>query len=122
MAIAPLLEDKGPLSGFNYLLAQDSSYTRSPLPEVKRLDQYIRQLAGRSDSDQPHLAILDDFVGEVLPDVNVLSTLSSTDDVVSYSMHAVLSSYTRVGLVWAKPMFSKRLRRYKTSVASVEAA
>jgi hypothetical protein len=31
----------------------------------------------------PHIAILDDFVGEVLPDVNVLGSLSSTDDVVS---------------------------------------
>jgi hypothetical protein len=33
--------------------------------------------------DEPHLAHLDDFVGEVLPDVNVLGSLTSTDDVVT---------------------------------------
>ena len=32
--------------------------------------------------DQPHFNILDDFVGEVLPDVNVLGSLTAADDVV----------------------------------------
>ncbi len=33
--------------------------------------------------DQPHRALLDDFVGEVLLDVDVLGDFTSTDDVVT---------------------------------------
>ena len=32
---------------------------------------------------QPQLTVLDDFVGEVLPDVDVLGTFPSADDVVT---------------------------------------
>ena len=35
------------------------------------------------DPNKPHFTILDDLVSEVLPDVNVLDALPSTDDVVS---------------------------------------
>ncbi len=51
--------------------------------QAQRLVQDVRQLVGRGDSDQFHGAILDHFVGEVLPNVNVLGTLPSTDDVAS---------------------------------------
>jgi hypothetical protein len=77
------VEDKGPLSGSNYLLAQDSRDTRLPLREVQRLGQDVRQLLGGSDSDQLHMTILVHLVSEVLPDINVLRTLSDTNDVVS---------------------------------------
>ncbi len=60
-------------------------------------------------------------MSKVLPDVNVLRALSTTNDVVPNSMHAVLSSYTGVGKAWAKPMLSRRLRRYRTFVAAVDA-
>jgi hypothetical protein len=53
--IAPPLEDKGPSSGSNYLLAQDSRDTRLPLREVQRLGQDVRQLLGGSDADQLHM-------------------------------------------------------------------
>ena len=79
---SPPLEDKGPLSS-NERLVQDSSYTRLPLREVERLGQDIRQLVDRVDANQLHLASLDHFVGEVLPNVDVLGALTSTDDVVS---------------------------------------
>jgi hypothetical protein len=76
------LEDEGPLSS-NYRLVQDPSDTRLPLRKVERLGQDVRRLVGRSDADQLHLAILDHFVNEMLPNVDVLSALTSTDDVVS---------------------------------------
>ena len=37
----------------------------------------------RSGPDEPHLTVLDDLVGEVLPDVNVLGTFTAADDVVT---------------------------------------
>jgi hypothetical protein len=80
---SPPLEDKGPLRS-NDCLVQDSSDTRLPLREVERLGQDVRQLVGRIDAaaDQLHLAILDHFAGEVLPNVDMLGALTSTDDVV----------------------------------------
>ena len=80
---SPPLEDKGPLSS-NERLVQDSSYTRLPLREVERLGKDVRQLVGRIDAEQLHLAILDHIAGEVLqvPNVDVLGALTSTDDVV----------------------------------------
>ncbi len=73
LEIAPPLEDEGPLSDDNYLPAHDSSGTCLPLREVERLGQYVRQLVSRSDLDLRHLPILNDLVGEVLPNVDVLS-------------------------------------------------
>jgi hypothetical protein len=74
---------KGPLSS-NYRLVQDFSDKRLPLREVERLGQDVRYCqVGRNDADQLHLAILDHFVGEMLPNVDVLGALTSTDDVVA---------------------------------------
>ncbi len=83
LATALLLEDKGPLSGSNYLLAQDSRDARLPLRGVQRLGQDVRQLLGGSDADQLHMAILDHLMSEALPDVDVLRALSTTNDGVS---------------------------------------
>ena len=35
------------------------------------------------DSNQAQVAVLDSFMGEVLPDIEVLCTLSASDDVVT---------------------------------------
>ncbi len=40
-------------------------------------------MPGGSDADQLHMTILDHLMSEVLPDVDVLCTLSTTSDVVS---------------------------------------
>ena len=50
---------------------------------MERLGQDVRQLGCGSDVDKPHLAVLYHFMREVLPDVDVLGTLSASDDVVA---------------------------------------
>ncbi len=67
------------------------------------------------------MTVLDHLMSEVLPDVNVLRTLSTTNDVVSPldARGVVLVHRSRGSL--AKPMLSRRLHRYKTSVAAVDA-
>ena len=48
---------------------------------VKPLGKDIGQLVLRRHLDEPHLAILDDLVGEVLPDVDVLGSLTAADEI-----------------------------------------
>jgi hypothetical protein len=84
-----------------YRLAEDTQHTCLPLRIVEALGEDIRQLGRRSDLNEPHLAILDYLVGEVLPDVNVLGSLTSANEVdtpldVGYQ---VLSSNTEVGFL-----------------------
>ena len=81
MAIAPPLEDEGPLCD-SYPLVQDTRDARLPLREVQRLGQDVRQLGGCRNADELHLAILDHLMREVLPDVDVLGALTPADDVV----------------------------------------
>ena len=50
---------------------------------MQTLGKNIGQLERSRHQDQLHLSILDDFVGEVLPDVNVLGSLTAANDVVS---------------------------------------
>ncbi len=50
---------------------------------MEALGEDIRELGRRGDADEQHLAILNNFAGEVLPDVDVLSSLPSADDVVT---------------------------------------
>ena len=50
---------------------------------MKPLGEDIGLLVLRRHLDEPHLAILDDLVGEVLPDVDVLGSLTAADDVVA---------------------------------------
>jgi hypothetical protein len=46
------------------------------------LGQDVRQLGLGSDADKQHLAVLDQFMREVLPNVDVLGALPAPDDVV----------------------------------------
>ena len=78
---APPLEDEGPLSGC-HLLTQDTRDARQELREVQRLGQDIRQLRRSRDADKLHVAILDDLMSKVFPDVNVLGALAAADDIV----------------------------------------
>ena len=50
---------------------------------MESLGQDVRHLSRGRDLDEPHLTILDDLVGEVLPDVDVLGTFPAADDVVT---------------------------------------
>ena len=50
---------------------------------MKPLGKYIGQLVLRRHLDEPHLAVLNDLVGEVLPNVDMLGSLTAADDVVA---------------------------------------
>ena len=50
---------------------------------MKSLGKDIGQLVLRRHLDEPHLAVLNDLVGEVLPNVDVLGSLTAADDVVA---------------------------------------
>ena len=50
---------------------------------MKSLGKDIGQLVLCRHLDGPHLAVLDHLVGEVLPDVDVLGSLTTADDVVA---------------------------------------
>ena len=78
---APPLEDEGPLSAC-HLLTQDTRDARQELREVQRPGQDIRQLRRSRDADKRHVAILDNLMGKVFPDVNVLGALPAADDIV----------------------------------------
>ncbi len=78
---APPLEDEGPSSGC-HLLTQDACDARQVLLEVQRLGQDVRQLRHSRDADKLHVAILDDLMGEVFPDVNVLGALPAAADAI----------------------------------------
>ncbi len=70
------------------------------------------------------MSILNYFVGEVLPDVNVLGLFPTPDDVAApFDARGVVvvdRCRRQVGACWAKSILSRRLRKYKTSVAAVE--
>ena len=89
---------------------------------MESLGQDVRHLSRGRDLDEPHLTILDDLVGEVLPDVNVLGTFPAADDVVTpLDARRVVFVETGVGDAWTNPLRSRSLRRYRTSLAAVEA-
>ena len=50
---------------------------------VKALGEGVRELERSGDAYEPHIAVLDDLVREVLPDVNMLGPLTSSNDVVA---------------------------------------
>jgi hypothetical protein len=50
---------------------------------VQALGEDIRELGYRGDADKQHLAILNDLVGKVLPDVDLLGSLPFTNEVVT---------------------------------------
>ena len=53
------------------------------LARLKALGKYVGELIGGSNPDQTEVTILNRFVREVLANVDMLSTLSSTDDMVA---------------------------------------
>ncbi len=63
--------------------AEDAFDACLPLLVVQALGEDIRELGRCGDADDQHLAILNDLVGEALPDVDVLGSLPSADDVVT---------------------------------------
>ena len=75
--------------------------------------------------DQQHLSILDDLVGEVLPDVNVLGALTAADDVGAPfdTRRVVLVDRGRLLLPETESVhnFSTSALRYKTSQPAADA-
>ena len=71
------------------------------------------------------MAIVHNLMSKMLADVDVLGALPAADDIVPpFDTRCVvgqLSSYIGVGCVCVKPMRSRRLRRYSTSVVAVDA-
>jgi hypothetical protein len=59
---------------------------------MKSLGEDICKLLRGIDSNQAQVSILDSFMGEVLPDVYVLGTLSASDNVVAPLNISFLSS------------------------------
>ncbi len=59
---------------------------------MKFLGEDICKLLRGVDSNQTQVSMLDSFMGEVLPDVDVLGTLSTSDNVLLHSIQALLSS------------------------------
>ncbi len=57
------------------------------------------------------VSILDRFMGEVLPDVDVLGTLSAFDNVVAPLNTSVIVLVDWGPGLWAKPMLRRRYRR-----------
>jgi hypothetical protein len=67
---------------------------------VQALREGIRELGRRGDLHAPHLAVPDDLVREVLPDVDMLGSLRSANDVVSpLDARRVLLKHLRGDLV-----------------------
>ena len=107
---APPLEDESPLSGC-HLLTQDARDARQELRELQRLGQDIRQLRRSRDADKLHVAILDDLMGKVFPEVNVLGALSAAD-VIVLPFDTCSGVFVHRGrLCLREPMRSRRLRR-----------
>ncbi len=64
-------------------LAEDAFDACLPLRVVQALGEDIRELGRSGDADEQHLTILNDLVGKVLPDVDVLGSLPPAVDVVT---------------------------------------
>ena len=72
--------------------SQNSCHARG----LQALGKNVGQLLRCVHADQAEVAILDRLMRKMLADVDMLRTLSSTDDVVLHSMQALLSLYTGV--------------------------
>ena len=76
----------------------------------KPLGKDIGQPVLRRHLDEPHLAVLDHLVGEVLPDVDVLGSLTAADDVVApfNTRRVVLVDRSRTSVGFFCPKLSRR--------------
>ena len=89
-------------------------WTHTCLRVLQALGEDIRELGRRGDADEQHLAILNDLVGEVLPNVDVIGSLSAADVTSLDTRRLVLVD--RRGYAWANPIRSRSLPRYMTSL------
>ena len=82
---------------------------------MKSLGKDIGQLVLRRHLDEPHLAVLNDLVGEVLPNVDMLGSLTAADDVVApfNARRVVLYPYRNFPLKSENfPQMSKTFRKH----------
>ena len=52
-------------------------------PRLETLGEYVGELVSSVDTHKTKVTMLDCFVGEVLPDIDVLCALPSSDDIVA---------------------------------------
>ena len=82
--------------------------------DARALRKDISQLVLRLHLDQPHFSILDDLMGEMPTDVNVLGPLTAANDVVTpFNTRRVV--LIGVGFFCPKPSRRRSALRYKTS-------
>ncbi len=74
----------------------------SPLLGMTSLGEDVCELLRGVDSNQAQVSLLDRFMGEVLPNVNVLGTLSASDDVVTPLNASVVVLIDRGPGFWSK--------------------
>ena len=70
---------------------------------VETLGEDVRQLLRGVDPDQAEMTILDRLVGEVLPDVNVLRTLTASNNVVAPFDARIVVFVDWRPFLWCKP-------------------
>ncbi len=86
------------------------------------LGQDVRHQQRSRNLDKPHRTIFDDLVGEALPDVDVLGSFASADDVVSlFVARGIVLVYRGGGFFCLNPRRSRRARRYRTSQPAADA-
>mmetsp|Transcript_41811 Transcript_41811/g.87394 ORF Transcript_41811/g.87394 Transcript_41811/m.87394 type:complete len:89 (+) Transcript_41811:129-395(+) len=69
---------------------------------MKSLGEDICELLRGVDSNQAQVSVLDCFMGEVLPDVDVLGTFSASDNVVAPLNTSVVVLVDRCPGFWRK--------------------
>ena len=69
---------------------------------MKSLGEDVCELLRSVDSNQAQVSVLDCFMGEVLPNVNVLGALSASDDVVTQLNASVIVLIDRGPRFWRK--------------------
>jgi hypothetical protein len=106
----------------NFPTSHDES-TWCRLPKAGHEAPLVCELLGAADPNQMQVSILNSFVGEALPDVNVLGAFSNPhDDVAPLNASIVVLVDRSPGFqVGAKPMLCKRYRREITSASALDA-
>jgi hypothetical protein len=75
-------EDRRPLRTFP-LPAKNRLNSGCPRLGIKSLDEDVFELLRGADQNQTQMSILNRFMGEVLPDVNMLGAFSTSNNVVA---------------------------------------
>ncbi len=79
----PPRESRRPLRVLRPRRLQDAGDARHMLPRLKALGEDIRELIRSQDTNQSEVAILNSFMREVFPNVDVLGTFTAPNDVVA---------------------------------------